>query len=138
MKRYLFIVSLICFTLLSCASTDKTEQKAKEVNPFELSSPAFEDWRYKFFGQELPVWFLYAYEDDVEGVVSSREDSAGLSSENLEIIQGKAVNGDQAEQFIAQQIEIYQNNVVDSFWAKLSEEDESGEAYRWLVLIKNN
>lgn len=135
MKRYIFVISLICFALLSCGTT-KVEEQPKEINSYEVYGPAFEDWRYKFFGQELPVWFLYAYEEDLQGVLNAREDLAGITSEQLVIVQGKAVNGDQAEQFIAQQVEENQGKVVDSFWAKISEETESTESYRWLILLK--
>lgn len=141
MKRYIpfILISLLLGSLFTgCASGSKAEKKSETLTaPVTFyNGVAFEDWRYKFFGQELPVWFLYAYEEDFAGVIESREDLAGLTSEQLYTVTGSAVNGDQAEQFIAQKTEELGDQVLDSFWARLSEDEETKESYRWLILLK--
>lgn len=141
MKRNFFLVLIVlalsCF-FAGCASDSKKSKKSETLEaPVSFyDGVAFDDWRYKFFGQELPVWFLYAYEQDFAGVIEVREDCAGFVPEQLYTIAGNAVNGDQAEQFIAQNLETVTDVVLDSFWARLSEEEESQDSYRWLILLK--
>lgn len=141
MKRNIFFVFIVlvlsCF-FTGCVTNTKGQNKSDtpEAPVSIYNGIAFEDWRYKFFGQELPVWFLYAYEQDFSGVIQVREDCVDCLPEQLYIITGNAVNGDQAEQFIAQNLEAVTDKVLDSFWARLSEDEESQESYRWLILLK--
>lgn len=135
MKKILICaIFLIC--LLGCASNNVNNQPDEETIVF--SGPGFEDWRYKGFGQELPLWFFFAYEDDLQGVVNSREDLAGTELSDLEIIAGNALNADQAEQLIKQNLELLNNEYIDTFWAKLcAETEEEQNPYCWVILKRN-
>lgn len=141
MKKTL-ISALFLLVLMGCASNDvenqgkKNSQTVDEVT-VNFSGPAFEDWRYKGFGKEIPLWFFFAYEDDIQGVIDSRDDLSGAALSELEIIAGDALNADHAEQLIKQNLEPEFGKVVDTFWAKLCDETEELEnPYRWVVLIR--
>lgn len=143
MKKFylgLIIASLFIFLMINitgCATGNSV--KAEKGNtgdaPVDISGPAFDDWRYKGFGKEIPLWFFYAYEGDVAGVVNSRDDLTDADIANLQICSGDALNADQAEKLILQFLETHECGCVDTFWAKICDDTKyEGNPYYWVVL----
>lgn len=127
---------LFAMTMASCATNTTAESTKKiEEAPVDISGPAFDDWRYKGFGKEIPLWFFYAFEGDIAGVVESRDDLTEADVPALELFSGDALNADQAEQLILQFLETHECGCVDTFWAKLCDESEyEGNPYRWVII----
>jgi len=126
-RFFLIVPLLIIFSLCSCASNptakNSTETGSKDVHKEKKQNPKkllFDDWKYKGFGQDLPVWFEAAYENNVEKIKKS---VAQLSQSEVVIIRGEGINSDQAERVMELQkaavpegFEFY-----DSFWAMTGE-----------------
>lgn len=144
MKKFfitLIVSAVLVFTVMAitgCATS--TENKNGKTNgeleaPVDISGPAFDDWRYKGFGKEIPLWFFYAYENDVAGVVESRDDLTEADIPSIQLCTGDALNADQAEKLILQYLETHDCGCVDTFWAKLCDEsDYEGNPYRWVII----
>lgn len=140
MKKLVLLVIFIAVVLCTgCASKDESKKSEVTVEaPVDISGPAFDDWRYKGFGKEIPLWFFYAFEDDIAGVVESRNDLSEADIPSLEIFTGDALNADQAEKLILQFLESHDCGCVDTFWAKLCDESEfEGNPYRWIIIAIN-
>jgi hypothetical protein len=120
-RLYLILSLLFFFCLSSCASTPAGEAKdihnEKKQNQKKL---LFEDWKYKGFGQPLPVWFEAAYKGDVEEV--GRKISLS-DNHKIEIVTAQGINSDQANKSLWQKLvekaELFE--LYDSSWALLGE-----------------
>ena len=87
--------------------------KEKKQNPKKL---LFDDWKYKGFGQVLPVWFEAAYNDDEEKLAKALPQLAG---HKLLVIRGEGVNSDQADKVLKIKEEEIPSDYIlyDSSWA---------------------
>ena len=126
-RFFLIVPLLIIFSLCSCVSTpsveSRTETGTKDVHKEKKQNPKkllFEDWKYKGFGQDLPVWFEAAYEDNVAKIKKNVEQ---LSESEVIIIRGEGINSDQAERVMDLQKETVPEGfeLYDSFWAMTGE-----------------
>ena len=140
--RFCLIVPLlIILSLTSCASNPSVENekaagsqgvhKEKKQNPKKL---LFEDWKYKGFGHELPVWFEAAYKGDLEEVQKKIADS---QNRKIEIITAQGVNSDQAEKSLMNKIFVKAElcEVYESSWVLLSEKEavEKNDGYPYFA-----
>ena len=81
--------------LASCATTGNAAvQDIHKEKKQAQKKLLFEDWKYKGFGQELPVWFEAAYKGDLSGV---KKAIPQLSDLEIVIIRGEGINSDQAD-----------------------------------------
>ena len=86
------LVLLFATLLASCATTSAGNHYIeKKQNQEKL---LFEDWKYKGFGQELPVWFDAAYENESAKI---KKLVTELSDSELLILQAEGINSDQAD-----------------------------------------
>ena len=117
MKNFirLFLPFLLVISLISCA----TSGAVKENQP-KGKKLLFEDWKYRGFGHELPVWLESAYKDnltELKALVSE------LSDKEVLILRGEGSNSDQSEH--ALQLEIAELSsdykLYDSSWGMLEE-----------------
>ncbi len=119
-RFYLLFPLLFVLLLASCATTSAgtgTITKEKKQGSKKL---LFEDWKYKGFGQELPVWFEAAYKGDVEEV---RRKISIPENYKIEIVTAQGINSDQANK---------------GLWQKLWVKSELFELYdsSWVLLVK--
>ena len=114
-RRLLPFLLLIFFT--SCATTSGVH-KEKHQNGKKL---LFEDWKYRGFGYELPVWFEAAYKDKPQQL---QELVPELKDREIIILRGQGLNSDQAEQNLKLQLSEADEDFViyDSSWAMLESE----------------
>ena len=57
-QKKLILLLLFCLMLASCATTGNAAvQDIHKEKKQAQKKLLFEDWKYKGFGQELPVWF---------------------------------------------------------------------------------
>ncbi len=148
--RFCLILSLL-FTigLSSCASVPASGEgaapdvqdthKEKKQNPKKL---LFEDWKYKGFGQELPVWFEAAYKGNTEEV----RKKAGISNDyKIEIVTAQGINSDQVNKSIWRYLIVKEElfELYDSCWVLLNdkEAEEKNKGYPYfaaaVLLIEN-
>ena len=93
--------------------------KEKKQNPKKL---LFDDWKYKGFGQALPVWFEAAYNDDEEKLAKALPQLAG---HKLLVIRGEGVNSDQADKILKIKEEELSSDFIlyDTCWASIGAGD---------------
>ena len=127
----LFLPLLIILGLSSCASAPVAESgvlseaqdvyKEKKQNHKKL---LFEDWKYKGFGQALPVWFEAAYRGDVEEV---RRKITVSDNYEIKIVTAQGINSDQANKSLWQKLVVKAElfELYDSSWA-LFRKEKSG------------
>ncbi len=125
--RFCLILPLLFIICLSsCASTPAVEggkstvaqdvHKEKKQNSKKL---LFEDWKYKGFGQPLPVWFEAAYKGDENSVKAKLADIAGLE---IKIITGQGINSDQADKSVMlKSEELTDYTLYEMCWVLLGE-----------------
>ena len=131
------LLFILCLT--SCASTPSAEKEAgsgtqdvhkeKKQNQKKL---LFEDWKYKGFGQELPVWLEAAFKSDPAAIKKQVNE---LADREIQIVRAYGINSDQADKRLRQKSAELDSELLlyDSSWALLSEkvaaEDNMGYPY---------
>ena len=112
--------------LASCATTSAGGNHIeKKQNQEKL---LFEDWKYKGFGQELPVWLESAFENDVPAI---KKVVPEIADKEVLIIRAEGVNSDQADKILKIKEEELSSDFIlyDSSWAL------SGETYIALAVF---
>lgn len=105
----------------------------KEAEDVVVKAGYFDDWKYKGFGIDLPVWFEPAYKKDVNGVKKNLPD---FTDSDL-IIGGTAINGDQADKLINSNKNLDGYDYWDSCWARVNSDYEVLEnPYVYLLIFK--
>ena len=93
-KICLLLTLLFIIALSGCASAPEADSpgvhKEKQQKGKKL---LFDDWKYKGFGQELPVWYEAAYKNSPEGI---KKILPQLFDKEIVIIRGEGINSDQA------------------------------------------
>ena len=129
----LFLPLLIILGLSSCASAPAAESgalseaqdvyKEKKQNHKKL---LFEDWKYKGFGQALPVWFEAAYRGDVEEV---RRKITVSDNYEIKIVTAQGINSDQANKSLWQKLVVKAElfELYDSSWVLLGEKEAAAK-----------
>ena len=119
----LILPLMLIISLASCATSGAT--KEKHHNEKKL---LFEDWKYKGFGQELPVWLEAAFKNDVPAVKKAVPE---LSDKEVEIVRAEGINSDQADKILKIKEEELSSDFIlyDSSWAL------SGEIYIALAVF---
>ena len=123
-KTFLPLLFFIMFT--SCATTSAGGNHIeKKQNQEKL---LFEDWKYKGFGQELPVWLEAAFENDVPAI---KKVVPEIADKEVEIIRAEGINSDQADKILKIKEEELSSDFIlyDSSWAL------SGETYIALAVF---
>lgn len=121
-----FLPLLFFIMLASCATTSAgSSHIEKKQNDKKL---LFEDWKYKGFGQELPVWLEAAFENNVPAVKKAVPE---LSDKEVEIVRAEGINSDQADKILKIKEEELSSDFIlyDSSWAL------SGETYIALAVF---
>ena len=94
-QKKLILLLLFCLMLASCATTGNAAvQDIHKEKKQAQKKLLFEDWKYKGFGQELPVWFEAAYKNDISAI---KKAIPQLSDLEIVIIRGEGINSDQAD-----------------------------------------
>ena len=123
-KTFLPLLFFIMFT--SCATTSAGGNHIeKKQNQEKL---LFEDWKYKGFGQELPVWLEAAFENDIPAI---KKVVPEIAEKEVEIIRAEGINSDQADKILKIKEEELSSDFIlyDSSWAL------SGETYIALAVF---
>ena len=121
-----FLPLLFFIMLTSCATTSAGGNHIeKKQNQEKL---LFEDWKYKGFGQELPVWLEAAFENDVPGI---KKVVPEIADKEVEIIRAEGINSDQADRILKIKEEELSSDFIlyNSSWAL------SGETYIALAVF---
>ena len=121
-----FLPLLFFIMLTSCATTSAGGNHIeKKQNNQKL---LFEDWKYKGFGQELPVWLESAFENDVPAI---KKVVPEIADKEVLIIRAEGVNSDQADKILKIKEEELSSDFIlyDSSWAL------SGETYIALAVF---
>ena len=121
-----FLPLLFFIMLTSCATTSAGGNHIeKKQNQEKL---LFEDWKYKGFGQELPVWLESAFENDVPAI---KKVVPEIADKEVLIIRAEGVNSDQADKILKIKEEEISSDFIlyDSSWAL------SGETYIALAVF---
>ena len=121
-----FLPLLFFIMLTSCATTSAGGNHIeKKQNQEKL---LFEDWKYKGFGQELPVWLEAAFENDVPAI---KKVVPEIADKEVLIIRAEGVNSDQADKILKIKGEELSSDFIlyDSSWAL------SGETYIALAVF---
>ena len=121
-----FLPLLFFIMLTSCATTSAGGNHIeKKQNQEKL---LFEDWKYKGFGQELPVWLEAAFENDVPAI---KKVVPEIADKEVLIIRAEGVNSDQADRILKIKEEELSSDFIlyDSSWAL------SGETYIALAVF---
>ena len=104
--------------LASCATTSAGDNHIeKKQNNKKL---LFEDWKYKGFGQELPVWLEAAFENDVSAIKKAVPE---LSDKEVMIVRAEGINSDQADKILKIKEEELSSDFIfyNSSWALIGE-----------------
>ena len=121
-----FLPLLFFIMLTSCATTSAGGNHIeKKQNQEKL---LFDDWKYKGFGQELPVWLEAAFENDVPAI---KKVVPEIAEKEVEIIRAEGINSDQADKILKIKEEELSSDFIlyDSSWAL------SGETYIALAVF---
>lgn len=121
-----FLPLLFFIMLTSCATTSAGGNHIeKKQNQEKL---LFEDWKYKGFGQELPVWLEAAFENDIPAI---KKVVPEIADKEVLIIRAEGVNSDQADKILKIKEEELSSDFIlyDSSWAL------SGETYIALAVF---
>ena len=118
--KSLFLLLLLIISLSACATTASSEAHNEKTQSHKKL--LFEDWKYKGFGKELPVWFEAAYKGDVEKV---KKTIANPNNYKFAILTSAGVNSDQAEKSLLEQLNAQSNMIADfdSSWVLLNEKE---------------
>ena len=124
--RFYLIFSLLIIILLnSCATTSENKSEAVTSSSYNQKKQKskkllFEDWKYKGFGKELPVWFEAAFKGDIEEIKKKVQD---LYDNEIIILSAQGINSDQADKGLAKKIAELSSDYIlyDMSWALLNE-----------------
>lgn len=133
--KLLLPLLFIIFTA-SCATTSSTAaNKEKKQNDQKL---LFEDWKYRGFGQQEPVWLEAAYKNDLSLI---KKNLPELSDKEILILTAYGINSDQADRLLKiKEGELPSDFILyDSSWVLLSENERTahaeGETYAALAVF---
>ena len=131
MKNFirLFLPLLLIISITSCATSGA--YKEKHQNDKRL---LFQDWKYRGFGYELPLWFEAAYKDNK---LELEKQIPELKNKEFSVLRGDGKNSDQAEQNLklkmAEMSELSEEyKLYDSSWAMI----DAGKYVSLAVMIK--
>lgn len=100
MKKTVYIILSLFFVMCfaSCASNDVVAEPAVSTknNKQTEKKLRFEDWKYKGFGKELPVWIEPALAQDINTLKKLVPEMANASV--VKVLAGTGENSDQADQ----------------------------------------
>ena len=126
--RFSLILSLLLIlSLCSCVSNpeietgiDAGEQDVHNEKKQNQKRLLFEDWKYKGFGKELPVWFEAAYKNNTAEI---HRQVVELKNRKIKIITAFGINSDQADKSLKQQLKSFSSDyqLYDSCWALLGD-----------------
>ncbi len=122
----LLLPLLFIISLSACATTSQNgSHKEKKLEQEKL---LFEDWKYKGFGQEMPVWLQAAFENDTSAIKNVVPE---LSDKEIAIVRAEGINSDQADKILKIKEEELSSDFIlyDSSWAL------SGETYIALAVF---
>ena len=122
----LLLPLLFIISLAACATTSQNgSHKEKKQEKEKL---LFDDWKYKGFGQELPVWLEAAFNNDALAV---KKVVPELSDKDVLIVRAEGINSDQADKILKINEEELSSDFIlyDSSWAL------SGETYIALAVF---
>ena len=122
----LFLPLLLVISISSCATSGA--YKEKHQNEKKL---LFEDWKYKGFGQELPVWFEAAYNDNLDELKNLVPE---LMDKEVTILRAEGFNSDQSEQSLKLKLAEKSEDFIfyDSGWAMI----QAGKYVSLAILYK--
>lgn len=121
-----FLSLLFIIMLASCATTSAGDNHIEKKQTSEKL--LFEDWKYRGFGQEMPVWLEAAFENDVSAVKNAVPE---LSDKEVVIVRAEGINSDHADKILKIKEEELSSDFIlyDSSWAL------SGETYIALAVF---
>ena len=111
----LILPLLFIISMASCATSGAINE-----NHHNGKKLLFNDWKYRGFGYDLPVWFDAAYHDNQTKLKSLIPE---LSDKEVTILRGEGFNSDQAEQNLKHLLSEADEAFVlyDSSWAMIEE-----------------
>lgn len=99
----IIFLSLIFITFFSCATTSASANDESNLSsPSDIKTPIeeeklrFDDWKYKGFGNELPLWVENAVDNDEKALLKVISDVENATE--IKIFSGRGENLDRAEQ----------------------------------------
>ncbi len=118
----LFIFSSVaCASNSAGASYNEKKQSTKKL--------LFEDWKYKGFGQALPLWFEAAYNGDEEALRASVDE---LNGRQIKILTARGFNSDQADRALRLKLADFSDyKLYDSCWALLGQKSALEDVYEY-------
>ena len=120
----LLLPLLFALMLASCATTSAGTSDINIEKKQSNKKLLFKDWKYKGFGQPLPVWFEAAYKGNLDEV---RSKIAVPENHTIEIVTAQGINSDQANKSLWQKLfvktELFE--LYDTSWALLGEKEAS-------------
>ena len=114
--RFCLTFFLLFILLLSACATTAPGSDAYIEKKQSGKKLLFEDWKYKGFGRELPVWFEAAYHNDLEKI---RQILPELAFREIIILRAEGINSDQADKIlkIKEEESSSEYTVYDAGWA---------------------
>lgn len=143
MRNFIFFVLILVFLFTGCASNPSTVEKS-QISTYkendsdtqklqvteERQNPNYSDWKYKGFGQELPLWI-----DDAV----FKNDIPELKNIDKVIVKCKADNLDQSEKMLEIESKKYENfYLYDSFWVKMKDKKNKNNYVSIAIFTKQN
>lgn len=155
MKNNFFVVFLFVFIFFqSCATTniEKTDNNLQEnssaqnknkksnkksdaifieENAQNSEKLRFNDWKYKGFGKDLPVWIDFVFDDNLKSLYQNYDEFS--KETEFVVIKGFGKNSDQAEDSAKLKLEEFKQNnndfekkftLFEHFWVKLDFENK--------------
>lgn len=124
---------MLCVSFLSCATTGAkesaiseeadltTERTSNTENKRKEEKLRFDDWKYRGFGSELPVWIEAAVDSNIKVLKKLIPELANVG--NVIVVVGRGENQDQAEQMAKELAEMNRAenpnlSFYDSFWVR--------------------
>lgn len=149
MKKTLILILSLTFILTGCASKPAEESNKNELSldtEVELTETEtveveqkviiahFDDWKYKGFGYEIPLWVEPAVNNEKEQVVKfSGIEGADVTTINTLLFYG--VNLDHAEKRSEESKKDSEWELKDSFWVRINKDFEDLEEPYVLVQL---
>lgn len=112
--KALFVTVILIFSLAGCASTSVKENPQQNVVSAPEEVSRFDDWQYKGFGYEMPVW--------VENALAGK-----LNAPDTKVFTESGINSDMSEQKLQGIIageDLTGYEVTGSTWVRVSESGE--------------
>lgn len=130
MKRICFsgLSLLLILFCISCASNNvQPRGDSNNKNQRTEQKLRFDDWKYRGFGNALPIWVEFAVDNQIEKIQKADEK---LTSAEILIFTGRGENLDQAEdsarQTCSQGLEgnPKKYELYDNFWVRMADDEE--------------